>query len=357
MVNDNFIKLANSFSNELKSAYSGQKSSLPFIIHTLAPRSKVKDGEVFQVIVIGGSFYQKAVMKKVDGKVEILSQSKGAQPPFLKIETLMKFLDSHVDENINVLALNFSYPMIPIMRNDLLDGRLTHGSKENTFTGLEGKVVGEEIESYFKEKHNRNIQVSTANDTICLLLSGLTRIKWANLAAGVVGTGLNFAIFLGEHTVVNLESASFNNFKVSAAAKYIDNISANPGDALYEKEVSGAYLYQHFNYHIKGNNIDFEPIESTKELDQLTKSENKLIAEIAQNVMEHSATLVAAQIAGIMNFQKRDLTFIMQGSLFWKGQKYPETVKKTINDLSPNYNATFEKITNSDLYGAAKLVA
>jgi len=357
MINEKFKRLAHSFSNELKNAYSGQKSSLPFIIHTLAPHSKVKDGEVFQVIVIGGSFYQKAVMKKVDGIIKIITQSKGTQPPFLKKETLMEFLESHIDENINVLALNFSYPMIPIMRNGLLDGRLTHGSKENTFVGLEGKVVGEEIESYFKEKQNRKIQVSTANDTICLLLSGLTRNKWTNLAAGVVGTGLNFAIFLEEQTVVNLESASFNNFKVSTAAKYIDNISANPGDALYEKEVSGAYLYQHFNYHIKDNNIDFKQIKSTKELDILTKSKNKIISEIAQNVMEHSATLVAAQIAGIINFQKRDLTFIMQGSLFWKGKKYLETVKKTINDLSPNYQISFEKITHSDLYGAAKLVA
>lgn len=348
--------IKNSFLQEMDQSYRLTPTSLPFIKHSLSPKSIIKENEIFQTLVIGGSFYQKALMKKTNGNLKILNLNKGPQPPFLTIEDMMTFLETHVDPEVKVIALNFAYPMTPINRDCLLDGTLQSGSKENTFFGLVGKNVGEEIEKYFKEKYNREIRVSAGNDTICLLLSGLVHHRWDKIAAGIVGTGLNFAIFLDEATTVNLEAANFDKFPLSEAGKYIDSISASPGDALFEKEVSGAYLYKHFNYEAKKRGLNFEEINSTQQLESLIYHKDPQISKLAKEIIEYSASLVAAQIAGILEFSKRDLVFIMQGSLYWKGSNFKETVEKLVAELTPEYKASYENVLHSDLYGAAKLV-
>ena len=295
-------------------------------------------------------------MKKVGESIELISHSNGRQPPFPTKEALMTFVEEHIDLQVKIVAVNFAYALKPINRAHMLDGIVARGAKENTFDGLIGQVLGEEIEKHFQNRFQRTLRVSCGNDTICLLLSGLMLHPWDHLAAGIVGTGLNFAIFLSENEVVNLEAAEFNIFEQSDAGKAIDAASACPGEAPMEKEVSGAYLFQHFNYLVEQGSIDCKPIASTKELDDLTKSEDVKTAAVAQKVIEHSAHLAAAQIAGILQFQKRDLTFIMQGSLFWKGRNYQELVSKRVQKLAPKYTATYERVENSDLYGAAKLV-
>lgn len=350
-------QIKNNFVSELQNGVDGTTSSLPFIKHTLASNTLVELGEVFQTLVIGGSFYQKALMKRVNGNIQILEYSQGEQPPFLKEQDLLSFIEQHLDPNVKTVAVNFAYPLKPVTRGDIVDGVLVSGSKENTFDGLVGKTLGETIEQYFKEKHNRELRVAAANDTICLLLSGLIHHGWDNLAAGIVGTGLNFAIFLDKTNVVNLESANFNKFPQTESGRDIDSKSVEPGGAVYEKEVSGAYLYRHFNYVAKKQNLPIEEIKSTKELESLVRHENADIAKLANDILHYSASLVAAQIAAIMEFCKRDIVFIMQGSLYWKGYNYKETVEKLVVELCPTYRATYENVLHSDLFGAAKLVA
>lgn len=87
------------------------------------------------------------------------------------------------------------------------------GQKNMCFEGLIGEVVGLAIEKKVLEVRQQQIHVGMANDTICLLLSGLTHTWWDHVAAGIVGTGLNFALFLDQHTLVNLESANFSKFE------------------------------------------------------------------------------------------------------------------------------------------------
>ena len=348
--------IKDSFVRELSHGARGKKSCLLFIRHQMSEHSIVEIDEIFQVMVVGGSFYQKALMKKTNEGIEMISHQEGSQPPFLSERALMDFLSEHIDPQVKTVALNFAYPMMPINREGRLDGRLVSGSKENTFEGLVGGVVGERIENYFQKKHHRMVNVSAANDTICLLLSGLMHQSWNNLAAGIVGTGLNFALFLDEFTTVNLEAAEFDKFEQSEAGKIIDKSSVSPGSALIEKEVSGAYLYHHFNIAAEKLTIAIDKITSTKEIDDYAKNENRELSRLAQNTLHHSAAFTSILIAGILEFCDRDLTFIMQGSLFWKGYRYKETVDEIVKKLAPNRHASYTKIEHSDLYGAAKLV-
>ncbi|MFA9289182.1 MAG: hypothetical protein ACEQSA_04880 [Weeksellaceae bacterium] len=354
---DTLIGNTNAFRKELELSAQGQTTSLPYIKHRLTQASIVPKNDIFQAIVIGGSYFQKARIKNVQSNLQILQYDTGDQPVFDTKETLFAFIEQHLEPEVTVVALNFAYPMTPVTRGDLLDGILVRGTKENIFAGLTGKAVGEEFEKYIQEKQGRSIRVACANDTICLLLSGLMHHTWYNLAAGIVGTGLNFAIFTDKHTAVNLETSNFNKFTPSAAGRAIDDASTKQGTSLYEKEIAGAYLYKHFNYLAKERNLDVEEIKSTKLIDVLAKDTNPEIANTAKEVIQHSAELVAAQVAGIMQFCQRDLTFIMQGSLYWKGVGYKETVEKLVTELCPQYTASYEQVLHSDLYGAAKLVA
>ncbi|HLD01326.1 MAG TPA: hypothetical protein VJC10_00460 [Patescibacteria group bacterium] len=345
------------FLEELQKAAKGKKTSLPFIEHQLAPTPIVKNDEVFAVLVIGGSIFKKAIVKRKNNTLEFLKKKQKQQPPFYKKEDLLKFIESELEEDISVLAINFAYPLSPVFENGKLDGKLVSGSKENTFSGLQGEKVGEEIEKYIFEKRGKKVIVSVANDTICLLLSGLTSYPWNNLAGGIVGTGINFAIFLSEQRLVNLESASFDKFPQSEEGKEIDGVSTQPGRALFEKETAGAYLFRHFNAIIAKQHLHLTQIASTYELKMIAIKNTPPASTIAKKLIERSAALIACQIGGITKFQDKDMVFVMEGSFFWEEHIYKKLVETYLEKLIPQYNIKFVKVEDSTIFGAAKLVA
>ncbi len=348
--------ITNNFARELSQAKRGKQTSLPFIRHQLSLKPKVKKNEVFQVLRIGGSIYQNALVKRINGRIAIVKSVQKPLPVFTTKEVFLAFVSRKLDKQCTHVALNFAYPMDPVSRDGYLDGRLQKGTKEHAFEGLVGGLVGENIERYVMDKLKRNIHVALANDTICLLLSGLTQFPWGQLVAGIIGTGMNFAIFLDEKTIVNLEAASFDKFPQSPEGKLVDKGSICPGTALFEKEVSGGYLYQHFNIRLHKEGLEFPEIGSTKELDNIAFKNIPLVSLLAREVSEHSSSLIACQIAGITKFYNSDCTFVIEGSLFWKGYRYKENVGILVRQLVPEHQVSFVFIEESGVLGAAKLI-
>lgn len=339
------------FLQELKDAHHGKITSFPFIKHRLSAKPIVKEGETFQVIVIGGSIFQKAFVQKQGEKIKIVEKAQKSQPPFKTKTDFDKFIEKEISPKISSVTLNFAYSLKPVFKKNRLDGILISGTKENIFENMVGKRVGEEIEKIIDKKRKQKINIAVANDTICLLLAGLTAHPWDELAAGVVGTGMNFALFLNGNLVVNLESANFDKFPQSKEAKLIDAQSTNRGRGAFEKEVSGAYLFKHFNL------ITGQTIQSTKELDKIASVSKSEDSKIARDLLKNSAQLVACQVGGIMEFERKSLTFVIEGSLFWKSRGYKQNVQKTLAQICPNYKAKFVKIPDSTILGAAKLIA
>lgn len=350
-------KTTANFLQELKDAALGKETSLPFIIHRLSSTPIVNDNEVFQVLVIGGSMCKSVLVKKKGNAIEIKKISEKQQPPFITRFDALSFIENELDKNVRILALNFAYPLTPVFENNKLDGILLAGSKENTFSGLIGKKICEEIETYIKEKRGQVIEAFVANDTICLILSGLTEFPAKSLAGGIVGTGVNFALFLDDTTAVNLEAANFDKFVQSEEGKEIDISSSYPGHALLEKETSGAYLYKHFNSIIKKRNISHHEINSTWELKKLALKKIPAVSLLAHDLLFYSARLVACAISGITLFKKNDMTFVMDGSFFWGENIYKDAVANTVKKLVPQYKVSFANIQDNTILGAAKLVA
>lgn len=350
------LEIKESFLKELKDSDAGQKTSLSYIIHKIPETSLVKENESFQVLVIGGSVFKKALLRKVDGSLIIEKRDEKDQPPFDTKENFLSYIAQELYPDVSKVALNFAYPLEPVLERGRLDGVLLRGVKENAFEGLVDEKLGAAIEKYAKEKLEREITVSVANDTICLLLSGLTQFSSRDIAGGIVGTGMNFAMFLEENTLVNLEAASFNKFSQTDEGAYVDNKSNKPGASILEKEVSGGYLYKQFNYFIERDGLSLDPLSSTAQLDKLAQSDNVQVAEIANMIVKKSASLTACVMTAITEFKKTDTVFIMEGSLFWQGTRYKENVKEMLSHICPDYNITFGKIEDSPIYGGAKLI-
>ena len=344
-------EITSNFQKEIKAGLNKKPSSLPFIVHRLSPTPLVKDGELFQVLKIGGSISQNSLVYQDGKKTIIESLEEEHLPIFSTGKAFLAFIKAHLRKNIRVLALNFAYPLKPILNDNRLGGILLFGSKEHAFNGLVGKQVEVEIENYILNKFGKKIIVSLANDTICLTLSGLIKHQADNIAGGIVGTGMNFAFFLDKHKMVNLESANFDKFSQSPEGLTIDSLSIQPKDALFEKEVSGAYLYQHYNLPTE----DKLKLSSTHELDKVARGQKEGNQILARNLFKKSAQLISCQIAGIANFKKREMVFIMEGSLFWRGFNYKKTVEKTVKKLT-KFRIKFAEIKACGILGAAKLV-
>lgn len=349
-------EITQNVTTELEKATKGEQTSFPFIKHRLSPQSLVKDDEMFQIMVIGGSVFKKCLATK-NGETIILSDRfQESQTPFPTKEDLLQYVAKHLDPKTNVLTINFAYPLKPIFENGRLDGILVTGSKENTFDGLTGEKVCAEIEKYLLDTIQRRVQISIANDTINLLLSGLTKFSWKGLSAGIMGTGMNFAIFLDAQTSVNLEAANFDKFPLSETGKIIDAQSVAPGTALLEKETSGAYLFKHFNLLLKERNIVHPQLSSTKDIRDLLDQPESDATRLAKELFERSAQLLACVIVGIANFYNTESIFIMEGSLIWDNL-YNKIVHKTITDLEPKFPIKLEEIAECHFFGPAKLVA
>lgn len=343
---------------ELTNARVRKNTSYKYIPHTFSPHPIVKDGEQFQVLIIGGSVYKSAILTKKLGQISVISQEQGQQPLFDTEETFLRFISEKVNPEVSVIGMNFAYALDPLFERGRLDGLMVGGNmKDNAFFGLENKPLGTTIEQYLLTSRKQTVIVSAANDTICLLLSGLTQYSWDQVAAGIVGTGMNFALFENESTMINLESAHFDKFELSTDAKIMDKASQNPGRALLEKEVAGAYLHKLFNQAVKSRHFNYDILTSTEQIDEIAEKDTGEAGILANELLDRSASLVAAQIAGITKFLGRDTSFVMEGSLFWKGYRYRERVSNIVRTLLPDMNVSYINIPDSGIFGGAKLVA
>lgn len=350
---EELIKIKNNFLSELKKADTRKPSSIPYIRHSLSNISLVRDGEVFQVMVIGGTVFRNALCKKQNGKINVISKIKSKPAIFAEKKDFLDFIFNQVHESVEVVAVNFAYPMEPVFDDNILDGILISGSKENEFKEFVGRKVGQSISEMFLERNNRKITVTVANDTLCLLLSGLMHFEKDQLFGGIVGTGINFAFFSNENQAINLESANFDKFELSEMTRKIDEISVQPGRALFEKAVAGAYLFQHLNLKYK-DDPNFKLLSDTSELAKLAKNGGEYAQE-AQKLFDYSARLVACQIAGILEFKEKNMVGIMEGSLFWKAENY-KTLIETYLSMLTDYKVTFTRVSDDSILGGAMLV-
>jgi len=259
--------ISKNFARELSAASNGQESSLPFIKNPLPESPLIKPDNIFQAFVIGGTHGQVAtVMAGEDRKFTILEEKKFTPlPRFATTDDFLAFIESNLDSQTQAIGINFAYNLIPVVgENGELDGIMNQGdTKGHAFGGLQQKKVGGTIRDHIKEKLGRDVVVTVANDTVCLITSGLEEdTDRTTLIAAIAGTGYNIAIFSDPNTVVNLQASDFTGFTQTATGKVVDAESKNPGEQIYNKEVAAGDLYKHYNVLIPQLSLQTPPLES-----------------------------------------------------------------------------------------------
>ena len=319
--NEELVDITQRFFKELILAESGQSDCVSFFRTSLKNQSFITPGKAFQVFIIGGTNAQTAL---VSSDLKIIESKTIDLPVFSEEEVLLDFVASNLYPDITKIALNFAFPIKSIDRDGKLDAQLVRATKEHFFEGLFGKNIGELLEDFIQGEYGRKVDIILANDIVCLLLANQS--KDTQTAAAIVGTGYNTGVITDNGMMVNLESGNFNKFIPSNSGKIIDKESSNPGEQLFEKEISGAYLYKHYNL----LNDNGAKISSGKEMDELAASGD----EIALNLIQRSASLLATQIAAIYIYLGEEkTTFNMEGSVFWKSYRYQEFVYDTLKLL------------------------
>ena len=357
-----YAGIRRSFKDELDMAFEEKASSLSFVKHILPDRPIMKAG-IAQGIVIGGTNYIVSTQKiSYDGKREILSIKTGKLPVLNHKDILIAFLKEHVDNRAEAVGVNFGFPLEPVIGPyDELDGKLTRASKEHAFQEVINQPIGDLVRKAF----DKDIPVTVANDTVCLALAG----DGTETGSMIAGTGFNIGIKYNERgkaVVVNLETGNFNKFEASESLKTLDARLSMPGTQLFEKVISGKYLAQVFNIKAQRLGLQIDPLATSQELSALShENANHTANLLSRKLLERSAFLVAASLAGVYDFcldkhllrHDSELTIIGEGSLLWKGWQYHENIEKQLRILGlPSHAIRIKHIQNSSINGAIGLL-
>jgi len=345
------------FLHDIEKCKNKKESSLNWLEHKLPIKSFLKNNENFQIISFGGTNFITAEALYLDSKVKILSLKEGKVPLFDNKDHFLNFIINLINSEVKYISFAFAYPLLPSYTKDLLDGILIKSTKGNKFEGLIGKKIGEEIEKKIRNTFSKEIKVTVANDTVCACLAGINTYPKGSLISLVVGTGTNMAFF-NNGSIINLESGNFDKLNRTESGNYIDLNSLDPGHHIFEKEVSGAYLYKHYNYLISKLNLNYTEFKDSQEMNQALKDSKNVSFDLATMLIERSASLVASQLAGLYEFKnKKTLNIITEGSMFWEGYRYKEFIEKYLFIFKiPKTTINFIKIDKSSLIGAEWLL-
>ena len=354
---EKLIEIKLSFQAELEKAKKGEESSLSYLRHKLPSQRLVEEGGKFQVLSVGGTYLVSAMAMIVNGKIQLTDTKKLRLPDISSKQVFLDLMEESVDFDVELLALNFGYPMKAVYVDDYLDGVLLRKTKNHSFEGMIGEVVGQLVCEHLLEKRGQKLKVSTANDTICLALSGLSEVKASKIAGLILGTGCNMALFEGEDVVVNLESGNFDKFELSEAGREVDANSNNKQKQLFEKEISGGYLYQQVNFLAKKQGLELN-LTKSEELNGLCRDELSLFHKIAMQVMAKSACFVASSLAAMFDFvEEEELRVFVEGGVYWQASFYKEMVDLCLDKtFGLKGKIVFGKIKNSSLIGPAYLM-
>ncbi|MBN2805407.1 MAG: hypothetical protein JXR22_02015 [Prolixibacteraceae bacterium] len=276
----------------------------------------------------------------------------------------------------------FSYPATSLLNGDAVLVNWTKGVK---IDGMPGAAVGEPLLDFLNRQSNtRFSKIAVVNDTITSLFAGLSAPGYDAYIGLIVGTGTNMATFFPSASIpklnmyakwegltpVNLESGNFHPPHLTAFDETVDQASDNPGFQRFEKAVSGMYLGKVFKAYFSG--IDFGEHFDAANLSRIMNQAQDHPAEqveVAYQIYERSARLVAASVAGVVLAQLdvhqpvKRVQVLAEGSLFWSRiaplqTSYAEIVQAGLRELLeamdiPPFEVSVNSLKNANLMGAA----
>jgi len=252
------------------------------------------------------------------------------------------------------LGYCFSYPAEPTRDGDAV---LLRWTKELFVSDTVGHKVGDMLCRHLAIQSIswQCTKVKVINDTVAALLAGMGAATADAFIGLIVGTGTNMAISLPPGRIpkiaedrmenfelpVNLESGNFRPSGLTEWDEKLDQNSHNPGEQRFEKAVSGKYLADLFKLRLPESRIDArQGAAAVFEKAYGASAETDVEKEMAKAIIDRSARLVAASLAGIMSFLAAEraqpvekVVITAEGGVFWAHPAYRETTQYALRHL------------------------
>ncbi len=248
--------LVSAFLDEMERGLAGQTSSLMMLPTYVGVGGRVAPGTKVAVLDAGGTNFRGGIVE-IPPRIE----HRENQPmPGIKsevdVETFYAAFASEVKRLKEFATLPrigwcFSYPAEV---TPALDARLVKWTKNIRAPGIVGQYVGAEL-----SKRLGGADIAIVNDTVATLLAAKAtegERTYSSYIGFILGTGTNCAYVektanilklkdaakAGGTMIVNAESGGFDKIAQSEFDKAMDAKTVQPGQSIFEKMISGAYL-------------------------------------------------------------------------------------------------------------------
>lgn len=257
-------KEAETFIEDMSMGLAGEAGYLDMLPTYIPMNDVIPSNEPVIVMDAGGTNFRVATVYFDDKKNAVINDFAKYSMPAMKeeiskeefLKTVVEFLKPVIDKS-NKIGFCFSYPIV-IQPNG--DGKPLRFSKEIKLDSLIGEPLGALILEALKEAgYTDEKKIVLLNDTVSTLLGGKATYDHRNFDSYVgfiLGTGTNTCYIekganisklkdLGteyETMLINMESGAYSRAPYGKMDKEFDLLTKNPGEALFEKKFSGAYL-------------------------------------------------------------------------------------------------------------------
>lgn len=255
-------ELLESFLKEMTAGLTGTASSLPMIPSYIHPIHHIPPNKPVAVIDAGGTNLRTCLVEFDKDALPTLSHfNKQPMPGSLEEISADAFFNILADalepmkNDFEQLGFCFSYTA-EILPDQ--DARLLHWTKEIKMPELVGNRVGNGLQNALQQRGIHGKEIIILNDTVATLLSAIAEDgdNPASSHIGIIlGTGTNSAyieqnknigkinVTLKHATqVINVESGNFSRLDRGRIDRIFDAESEEPGQGVFEKMMSGAYL-------------------------------------------------------------------------------------------------------------------
>jgi len=349
------------------------------------PKKDIEDGKVL-ALDWGGTNFRAAVVEFKNGKPTIIE---GPIKRLLDKETtagykredLLRDMAATISElktlnnKVSRIGYCFSYPAASRLNGDAILLRWTKGLH---IPDMIEKPIGEPLLDYLnthKGIGSKFEDIKVINDTVACLFAGLSEAGFDTYIGLIVGTGTNMASLMRHDKIeklnnkdtalipVNLESGNFQPPHLTVIDGLVDAMSNNKGFQRFEKAISGGYLGEIFKTFFMHEKIkyNFDGENLSKALTENPDNYSKEKVQVARQICDRSAKLVAASIAGLVQtLVKQDsntkkIGLAADGSVFWKTPGYKNLVESELKTLLPNGVSVtiLPEMTDPNLIGSA----
>lgn len=285
------------------------------------------------------------------------------------------------------LGFTFSFA---VTQSSIKTGNLIEWTKGFATQGCVGNDPAVLLQEALDRRNIPLIVEALCNDTVGTLMANAYQKKSKDCRIGVIlGTGTNAAYSdpSEDDLIINIEWGGFDKLpRKTVYDEEVDRTSGNAGRQLLEKLVSGLYLGEIARLAaldaLKNHTIPTilqcpgsietadisnllsgdENYISKSNLSSLSKSELDVLAAISEAVIDRSAAVAAAVLAGVIHKATKGMEKLrcevgIDGSLFTKGHKYKQRLLGHLKRFYPDEEIILDFSEDGSGMGAALVAA